>query len=67
MGVWSLLLIIQNVFYSEKTFEINKSLCINLSLKERGKAVQEPEPNVVLLLATALILYKKQIWLKLIC
>lgn len=46
----------------------NKSLCINLSLTERGKAVQEPEPNVALLflLATALILCKKQICLKLI-
>ncbi len=45
----------------------NKSLCINLSLKERGKAVQEPEPNVALLflIATALIHYK-QICLKLI-
>lgn len=42
VGVWSVLLINQNVFYSEKTFEI-KVYALTLSLKERGKAVQEPD------------------------
>lgn len=36
-------LIVQNVFYSEKTIVTKVYASTYLSLKERGKAVQEPE------------------------